>query len=99
MLLDMIQTQVQNKVPGCRNDRTLIIPLPHQNTMPQIQDAMSKPRTSIQTQGQPGVVLSIDVERRTGNHNYPLNVLDLTRPRHNFPATNDLKQNILSWWH
>ena len=37
------------------------------------------PRHRIQTQGRPVVVLSLDVERHTGIHNYPFNILGKTR--------------------
>ena len=41
--------------------------------------ALHPPRHSIQTRGRPVVVLSIDVERHTGIHNYNFNVLGKTR--------------------
>ena len=49
--------------------------------MPQTQDMAPYPRHSIQTQGRHDVVLSIDMERHTGIHNYPFNLLGLTQPR------------------
>ena len=45
--------------------------LPHRKAMPQTQDTDTPSRHSIQTKGRPVVVLSIDVERHTGIHNYP----------------------------
>ena len=47
---------------------TLTNVLPHRNAMPQTHD--TSPRHSIQTQGRPVVVLSIDVERHSGIHYY-----------------------------
>ena len=46
-------------VPACSNG-TLTNVLPHRNAIPQTQDMT--PRHSIQAQGRPVVVLSIDVE-------------------------------------
>ena len=56
-------------VPDCSSDALTNV-LPHRNAMPQTQD--SPPCHSIQTQGRPVAVLSIDVERHTGIHNYPI---------------------------
>ena len=52
-------------VPVCSSS-TLTIVLPHWNAMPHCH--------TIQTQGWP-VVLSIDVERHTGIHNFPFSCL------------------------
>ena len=45
--------------------------LPHRNAMLQTQDMTHLPRHSIQTQGRPVAVLSIDVEHHTRIHSYP----------------------------
>ena len=55
-------------VPACSSDTLL----PHRNAMLPTQDMTFQPRHSIQTQGRPVVVLSIDVERHTGIHNYSI---------------------------
>ena len=56
-------------VPVCSSG-TLTNVLPHRDAMPQTQD-MTPPRHSIQTQGRPVAVLSIDVERHTEIHSFP----------------------------
>ena len=61
-------------LPACSSG-TLTNVLPYRNVMPQTQDMTPHPVTSIQTQGWPVAVLSIDVERHTGIHNYPFKYL------------------------
>ena len=64
----------------------------------------TQPYHSIQTQGRPIVVLSIDVERHTGIHNYGthFNVLGQTRSRNPSPNfhTHQRMHNsmMLIWW-
>ena len=54
--------------PACSSD-TLTNVLPHWNAMPQAgRDTPS--RHSVQTRGRTVAVLSIDLERHTGIHNY-----------------------------
>ena len=56
-------------MPACSSG-TLTNVLPHRNAMSQTGHD-TPPHHSIQTQGRPVAVLSIDVERHTGIHNYP----------------------------
>ena len=61
-------------VPFCSNG-TLTNVQPHKVVMPQTQDMTPHPHHSIQTQGRPVIVLSINVECNTGIDNYPFQCL------------------------
>ena len=71
-------------VPTCSSS-TLINVMPHRNAMPQTPDIHDTPSSqSLQTQGLP-VVLSIDVARHTGIHNYPFKCLGSDPMGKSFP--------------
>ena len=82
-------------VPACSSD-TLTNVLPHRNAIATDTGHDIPPRHSVQTQGRPVIVLSIDVKRHTGIHNTHFNVLGKTRPGNPYPTFHTQQRTLNS---